>query len=82
MFDDAFTSIARDGAGTIEVMLRLQKALIALTRMDNAALAEAARRHAGLALARAQHALQLDEDVARVRELTHSIDANGAHKSS
>ena len=30
MFDGAFTAIARDGAGAIEVTLRLQKALHAL----------------------------------------------------
>ncbi len=30
MIDDAFTAIARDGAGIVEVSIRLQKALFAL----------------------------------------------------
>ncbi len=30
MFDDAFTAISRDGAGLIELQIRLQKAFISL----------------------------------------------------
>jgi len=42
LFDDAFLPIARDGAGVIEVQLRLQKALEALARAGDAPFREAA----------------------------------------
>ncbi|MGR7921148.1 DUF2254 domain-containing protein [Zobellella denitrificans] len=54
MVDDAFTVMARDGAGTIEVAGRLQKALAALAAMGDAGLRQAAIRHSHLALARAE----------------------------
>ena len=34
LFDDIFTPIARDGAGVVEVHIRLQKALLILGRME------------------------------------------------
>jgi len=67
MFDDAFNAIARDGAGTVEVMLRLQKALAALALLGDPSMREAAVRHGRRALARAERALDLPEDLARVR---------------
>lgn len=72
MFEDAFTAISRDGAGDVEVAIRLQKALISLSTVD-AALAAAARRHSALALARAELALKLPSEIARVRELSGSL---------
>ena len=41
MFDDAFTAIARDGAATIEVQLRLQKALESLASIASRYIAAA-----------------------------------------
>lgn len=70
MFDDAFTAIARDGAATVEVMIKLQKALHALTTLDDPAVREAARAHARLALARAEEAMTLKHDLETVRELS------------
>ena len=67
MFDDAFTAIARDGAGTVEVSLRLQKALQSLALVGDDTMQHAAVRHARLALRRAERALQLDDDVLAVR---------------
>lgn len=69
MFDDAFTAIARDGAGTIEVTSRLQKALESLALLDNAAMRDAAVQHSRMALARAVDALTLREDLQLVRQL-------------
>ena len=66
MFDDAFTSIARDGAGVVEVSIRLQKALHSLTELDNDEIIEAAKRHSRLALKRAEKALTLPEDIEAV----------------
>lgn len=62
MFDDAFAPIARDGAGTVEVQIRLQKALASLASLGNEDIKMAAVRHSRLALKRAKHALTLNED--------------------
>lgn len=74
MFDDAFVCIARDGAGMIEVQVRLQKAFRALAAMDDAALELAAVAHSRMALARAEHALHLDEDISTLRRLALARD--------
>ncbi len=67
LLDDAFTAIARDGAGAVEVAVRLQKALHSLTLLDNAAIRDAAVDHSRLALARAARAMDLPEDLEAVR---------------
>ena len=67
MFEDAFTAIARDGAGVVEVGVRLQKALYCLAGAKNANIRSAAEAHAGLALKRAKKALALDEDYEMVK---------------
>jgi uncharacterized membrane protein len=54
LFDDAFAAIARDGAGLVEVQLRLQKALAALATMGDGRLTPVALIHAEAALARAE----------------------------
>lgn len=69
MFDDAFTSIARDGAGMVEVQIRLQKAFRALAAMKNDALEEAATAHSRMAFERAKHSLALDEEIEILRRL-------------
>lgn len=69
MFDDAFTPIARDGAGLIEVVIRLQKALEALAQMDDNAMRESATSHARLSLLRAEKALPIAEDLKRLQKL-------------
>lgn len=69
MFDDAFTAIARDGAGTIEVAGRLQKAFVSLASIGDAAMRDAAIHHSRLALARAENVLELPEDIEVVRKL-------------
>jgi uncharacterized membrane protein len=77
MFDDAFTAIARDGAGTVEVALRLQKALRALGSLGDAEMAAAAEHHAQQALARAEKAMDLPADVSSVRQARESKVADG-----
>ncbi len=69
LFDDSFGPVARDGAGLVEVALRIQKALASLTlsREDN--LGEAARIHSRRALSLAEKALSLEHDVKAVRKL-------------
>lgn len=69
MFDDAFTAIARDGAGTIEVSGRLQKAFESLASIGDAEIRDAAIHHSRLALARAEKVLEIPEDLEVVRKL-------------
>jgi len=63
MFDDVFPAIARDGAGLIEVAMRVQRVLGELGRHGVPALRGAARHHAALALARAERALDFPPDL-------------------
>lgn len=69
MFDDAFAALARDGAGALEICVRLQKAFGSLASVGHEGLREAAKHHARLALSRAELALQLDHEVETVRRL-------------
>lgn len=73
MFDDAFTAIARDGAGIVEVALRLQKALKSLASIDNVSMHEAIIRHSDLALARSEIALNLYEDREIIRKAAKEV---------
>lgn len=76
MFDDAFTAIARDGAATIEVVLRLQKVLGGLATLPGHDLHEAAKLHSRLAMARAEQALTLPHDVERARSVAAHAQAS------
>lgn len=67
LFDDAFTAISRDGAGMVEVSVRLQKALHSLAAVGGDAMRDAALHQARIALARAEMALKLPDDLAAVR---------------
>ena len=69
MFDDAFTGIARDGAGDVEVVVRLLKALEALAVVGDAAMRDNALRHARLAVVRAENAMQIPDDLSVIREV-------------
>ncbi|WNM63357.1 DUF2254 domain-containing protein [Candidatus Nitrospira neomarina] len=69
MFDDAFSAIARDGAGTVEVSMRLLKALESLTFAGDVTMRAVAKHHANLALGRAEAALTFPQDVQNVRIL-------------
>lgn len=72
MFDDAFNAIARDGAGTLEVAVRLQKAFNALGTLEDPAIQTAAATHARLAFRYAEDALTLPEEI---RRLEHTAKA-------
>ncbi len=63
LFDDAFTVIARDGAGIVEVAIRLQKAFLALAETDDEMMTAAAKKHSRMALDRSKHAMSLPEDI-------------------
>ncbi|MCB1076491.1 MAG: DUF2254 domain-containing protein [Verrucomicrobiae bacterium] len=57
LVSDAFTPIARDGAGSVEVGVRLQKALVAIRCLGNEELAKSASEFSALAIELAEQAL-------------------------
>ncbi|MGH8284064.1 MAG: DUF2254 domain-containing protein [Gammaproteobacteria bacterium] len=67
MFSDAFNAIARDGAGTLEVAIRLQKALHALATIDSDAMRETAVAHARMALIHSELALKHPGELENLR---------------
>jgi uncharacterized membrane protein len=75
-FEDAFRPIARDGASNIEVMLRLQKALKSLSKIDNFDMKQAAKEHAIAALQRAEKNMTHDADVDLVKSESLFVNAS------
>jgi uncharacterized membrane protein len=65
---DALSPIARDGAGLVEVCIRLQKGCVALVALGDPVLAAAARQQAEEALARAELGLPFPGDLVRLRK--------------
>lgn len=78
MFEDAFMLMARDGAGLIEVQLRIQKALLALSRIGGEASRAAALHQSRMALERAELALTLEADKIRLRMAAGAVEAADA----
>lgn len=73
MFDDFFGPIARDGAALVEVGMRLQKALAALAMAGGPDFTTAAKRHAALAIKRAELVLNLEDDRKVLRDLASRV---------
>lgn len=67
MFDDAFSTIARDGAGMLEVIICLLKGLEALSSLGDEAMRSTAAAHARYVVRHAELALRLPEDLAVMR---------------
>ncbi len=75
MFEDAFNAIARDGAGTIEVVVRLQKGLESLASTGDESMRHAAIQQARRALARAEEKLEFPEDLVIARQSARFADS-------
>lgn len=73
LFDDLFSPIARDGARIAEVQIRLQKSLLALAEMGDAAAGTAALRHSQQALERTEAAFELNFDKKSLRLIADKI---------
>lgn len=73
LFEDAFMLIARDGAGSIEVQLRLQKSLAALSQIGNVAYRKAAQAQARMAWQRAEKALTHAADRTRLKQVAGAL---------
>lgn len=68
LFEDAFRAIARDGAGNIEVMIKMQKAFEALHLMDNESIRKEAMEHSKLTYARAEKGMKFAPDLKVLKE--------------
>jgi uncharacterized membrane protein len=68
LMEVAFMPISRDGAGLLEVAIRLQKSLAAISARSSAQASAAARRMAASALARARESLTFGEDRKRIED--------------
>lgn len=73
MFDDAFNAIARDGASSVEVAIRLQKAFYSLSLLGHSEMRQAAIDHADFAFSYAEEALELSEEIEAVRSVIGKI---------
>ncbi|WP_372858171.1 DUF2254 domain-containing protein [Pseudoalteromonas sp.] len=71
IFDDAFNAIARDGAGSIEVMLRLVKVYQSLATVNND-FKVCASRHTHIALSHAEQQLCLAEELDLLKRKANS----------
>jgi len=70
LFEDAFNAIARDGAGTIEVVIRMLKGLEPLTSVGNEHMQKAALESARLVIAHAEKALQIQSDIVKLQTVS------------
>lgn len=68
LFEDAFTSLSRDGAANLEVGLRLQTTLAALSRLDHPDFQKAAKSQAEQALARAEQQISYPPDFEKIQQ--------------
>jgi len=62
LFDDVFSPLSNEGAGSLEVSLRLQKGLAALCAGCSSNTRQAAHRHAERSLARALQTLRFSDE--------------------
>lgn len=72
LFEDAFMTIARDGADKLEVQLRLHKALVDLSGRGDLPFREAARMQRLHALEEAERGLHFEREKQRVREIARA----------
>lgn len=81
MLDDAFAPIERDGAGTVEIQIRLQKAFVALIAADLHAFGDTARRHSDTALQWAEAALSQERERRTVRAAADAVASYGRDRT-
>lgn len=74
LFDDAFRMMARDGADSLEVQLRLQKSLCVMADLGDEEFHAAARHMSDLAWQHANKAMSLKEDRDRLRSACLTSD--------
>ena len=77
-FEQSFDPIARDGAGVLEVQVRMQKLLAVIAENCPGPLARASHRQAARALQRAESALMLEQDKTTLREQWAALHGDAA----
>ena len=80
LLDDAYAAIIRDGVGSVELDIWVQKALGLLVHQGGETLGDPAAAQARLALDRAERELDFPADVERVRQ-AHAIAMAGKDPS-
>lgn len=73
LFDDIFLPISRDGAGMLEIQLRLQKSFLALKQIAPDCLTDVANHHSKIAYDRAMTSLTIESDKQRLNDLYERI---------
>jgi uncharacterized membrane protein len=84
LFDDAFMAIGRDGAGTLEVVVRMVKSLAAIGRSCGDDFADNAWRHMGMVFDRAMLAMTSAHDKAVVAKVCEEagLELSSARKKA
>ena len=72
LIEDGFAALSRDGAGVVEVQIRLQQTLAGLMQHPDKGLREAARAAAATELARALAEMSFEPDRERLIASTHA----------
>lgn len=73
LFEDAFSAIARDGAATIEVVIRVLKALATLKSVGDEHMEKAAIESARLVIAHAEKALSTPSAISKLRAVSEFL---------
>ncbi|MBD7952750.1 DUF2254 domain-containing protein [Stenotrophomonas sp. Sa5BUN4] len=81
LFEDVFAPLSTDAAGSLEVNIRLQKALAALCAGCSASTREAARHHADSSLERALRTLSFAQDRQKLRAI-HALEQQRAQDAA
>ncbi len=82
LFEDAFSAMARDGANTIEVVIRMLKALSTLASAGNEEMEKAAIETARLVIAHAEKALPIPSEIAKLRAVSEFARSPDSRASS
>lgn len=73
LFDDFFGPICRDGAGLIEIDIRVLKALIALSHISPTLFQQPCAKHVALLIQRADNALALQQEKDQLGSLAKAL---------
>ncbi|MFI8716292.1 DUF2254 domain-containing protein [Stenotrophomonas sp. NPDC077464] len=79
LFEDVFAPLSTHAAASLEVNIRLQKALAALCAGCSPATRDAALRHAAVSLERAEQALDFPRDREKLREIAAAEHRTAQH---
>ncbi|EDQ03058.1 hypothetical protein DSM14862_03694 (plasmid) [Sulfitobacter indolifex] len=79
LLEDAYGAISKDGVGSVEVGIWIQRSLALLAQLPEAGIRQAAQVQAKLALERAERELSFPHDLARVRRAHDAVSKLKLH---